>query len=388
MATHEGLSTHSVTAQSPVHAIPHAWLSTGGTGAQNYDEFSSDTEVTAAIQAQPDSVLALEMPHRAPASVQARHSFGEALPLAVKRLHQLQADGRFAEASDVVAPYRIDTPEGPAFGVFCHVDTTQISSSAEEPGVVIRNEDVFAEKVRERVALTDELHTLLSAVLLLQTQQGEQLQSFLSELTQRLGDPSTVDVDQHGQRHSVWLLGEGADREQLLQLAGGGELVVADGNHRTLAAQTAGLRRFLAVITTPQSVRIRPYHRLVRELGAHTSETLLEVLVAAGASVERVEDRPRIPQQAWGNRPLPGRADLPGAFAAGCGQCGGATRSQCGRAGAIRTCTSARRGRQAHYFRRRRLSTRMACRTGGPGACPAGGFDRAGKRRGLHRRQP
>src|SRR5207244_3943659 len=45
---------------------------------------------------------------------------------------------------------------------------------------------------------------------------------------------------------------------------GGGELVVADGNHRSLAAQIGGLPRFLAVVTTPASVVIRPYNRLLK----------------------------------------------------------------------------------------------------------------------------
>ncbi len=43
----------------------------------------------------------------------------------------------------------------------------------------------------------------------------------------------------------------GPQQDELTALAGGGELVVADGNHRSLAAQTGGLPRFLAVVTTP-----------------------------------------------------------------------------------------------------------------------------------------
>src|SRR5262249_4318509 len=60
----------------------------------------------------------------------------------------------------------------------------------------------------------------------------------------------------------------------LLALAGGGELVVADGNHRSLAAQTAGLDRFLAVVTTPASVTIQPYNRLVSELPVAAGELI------------------------------------------------------------------------------------------------------------------
>ena len=52
------------------------------------------------------------------------------------------------------------------------VDTAEISTSADEPGLVIRNEDVFIEKVRERVALAEHIGHLLSPVLLLATEQA------------------------------------------------------------------------------------------------------------------------------------------------------------------------------------------------------------------------
>jgi uncharacterized protein (DUF1015 family) len=141
------------------------------------------------------------------------------------------------------------------------VDTAQISTSADEPGLIIRNEDVFVEKVRERVALIRATGHLLSPVLLLQTAEG--LHEALAAAVARAGGPDVTDIDAAGRTHEVWALAEGAD---LLALAGAGELVVADGNHRSLAAQTAGLDRFLAVVTTPESVAIQPYNRLVAEL--------------------------------------------------------------------------------------------------------------------------
>lgn len=285
-------------AASVAHPIGRGWISTGGTGAPNYDEFAADPEVTAAIEAQPRSVLSIEMPHCAPESVAAGHSFSEALAPALERLNGLRADGLLAATDDVVAPYRIDTAEGPAFGVFCLVDTDQISTSADEPGIVIRNEDVFVEKVRQRVALTQCLNVLLSPVLLLQSAQGEQLHEFLAELTQELGEPSVSDLDAHGQQHSLWLLAPGGARDQLLALAGTGGLIVADGNHRTLAAQQAGLPQFLAVITTPRSVYIKPYHRLLRELNGHMLESVLAALTKAGATVARGTGELRAPARA------------------------------------------------------------------------------------------
>jgi uncharacterized protein (DUF1015 family) len=254
------------------HPIARAWLSAGGTGAQNYDEFADDAEITAIIAANPDSALAVEMPHLAPESLGS--SFTAALPAAAARLRAAQA-GRYRPHERIVALYRISDPAGSvAYGVWTMVDTDQISTSADEPGLVIRNEDVFLDKVGERVALARAVEHLLSPVLLLQTTHGDALQRALARATAAAGTPAVVDTDQAGRRHEIWPLGPGPEQDEILALAGGGELVVADGNHRSLAAQTAGLPRFLAVVTTPASVAIQPYNRLVGELTLPLDELL------------------------------------------------------------------------------------------------------------------
>ncbi|GAA2620690.1 DUF1015 family protein [Dactylosporangium fulvum] len=259
------------------YPIAHAWLSTGGTGAQNYDEFADDAEITEIIAANPASALAVEMPHRAPGSV--GRAFLDCLPDAVARLQAAKDDGHYVSAGDVVVLYRITAPDGArAYGLWCMVATDQISTSADEPGAVIRNEDVFIEKVRERVALAEATKHLLSPVLLLQTAQGEALHTALAQAVTDAGSPAVVDTDPAGRAHEIWAVGAGATRDRLLALAGGGELVVADGNHRSLAAQTAGYPRFLAVITTPESVAIQPYNRLVSELTAPLDALELEPL--------------------------------------------------------------------------------------------------------------
>jgi uncharacterized protein (DUF1015 family) len=274
------------------HPIARAWVSTGGTGAQNYDEFADDAEITAIVSNNPASALAVEMPHRTPEAVAAGQSFREALSAAVQRLHVLRDTGRFVPTEHRVAVYRITGPgsdDPVSLGLFCMVETDQISTSADEPGLVIRNEDVFIEKVRERTALTEATGHLLSAVLLLQTGCGDELQRALHTATEDLGEPAVADTDQQGRVHEVWPLGPSDAADRLLALAGGGELIVADGNHRTLAAQTGGLRRFLAVVTTPGSVAIRPYNRLVAELP-----------VPAADLIARLDARP-----------LPGRPGIP-----------------------------------------------------------------------------
>ncbi|MEV6376479.1 DUF1015 family protein [Micromonospora musae] len=276
-----------------VHPIARAWITTGGTGAQNYDEFADDAEITAIIEANPHSALGIEMPHRAPGSL--GRSFLDALPDAVARLAEAKADGSYTPAEQVVVLYRITAPgEEPAYGLFAMVETDQISTRADEPGLVIRNEDVFIAKVRERVALAESLGHLLSPVLLLQTGRGAELHEVLADATEAAGAPAATDVDQTGRTHAIWLVGPGRQQDELTSLAGGGELVVADGNHRSLAAQTGGLSRFLAVVTTPRSVAIQPYNRLVSELTTSADE-LVERLRAAGAEVTPIADPVEVP---------------------------------------------------------------------------------------------
>ena len=276
-----------------VHPISRAWLTKGATGAQNYDEFADDAEITAIISANPHSALAVEMPHRAPESV--GKSFTDSLPDAVARLALERAQGNYVPAEHVVVLYRITAPGEPtAYGLWSMVDTDQISASADEAGLVIRNEEVFIEKVRERVALAGALGTLLSPVLLLQTAKGDELHAALAAAVESAGEPAATDVDQSGRTHAIWPVGPGPLQDELTALAGGGELVVADGNHRSLAAQTGRLPRFLAVVTTPGSVAIQPYNRLVSELPLPVEE-LLRRLDARGATVRELPRPAGIP---------------------------------------------------------------------------------------------
>ncbi len=122
-------------------------------------------------------------------------------------------------------------------------------------------------------------------------------------MTAAAGPAGVTDVDQAGRTHEVWALPPGPRQYELLGLAGGGELVVADGNHRSLAAQTAGLQRFLAVVTTPASVAIQPYNRLVSELTLPAAE-LVDRLGASPGRHHGGTGRP-------GHRgPLPGRTGV------------------------------------------------------------------------------
>ena len=190
------------------------------------------------------------MPHRAPESL--GQSFADALPDAVDPAAPARGGRQLRPGRGrrrALPDHR--HPDEAAYGLFAMVDTDQISTSADEPGLVIRNEDVFIEKVRERVALAEATGHLLSPVLLLQTGRGDELHAALAAAVDAAGAPAVTDVDHVGRTHAIWPCRPAPPRPTLAALAGGGELVVADGNHRSLAAQTGGLPRFLAVITTP-----------------------------------------------------------------------------------------------------------------------------------------
>ena len=80
------------------HPISRAWLSNGGTGSQNYDEFADDAEITAIIEANPSSALAVEMPHRAGSL---GRTFVESPPAQAARLTEAKRDGHYSAFDEV-----------------------------------------------------------------------------------------------------------------------------------------------------------------------------------------------------------------------------------------------------------------------------------------------
>ena len=280
------------TTADPVAPIDSAWISTGGTGAPNYDEFNSYDEVTALIAANPKSILGVDMPHCGAEQRAAGVSFLAALPVARDRLAELKAGGSYAEQHDVLVAYRITGPGVAAHGVYAMVATAEISDRADAPGRVIRNEDVFIEKVRERTAHLDALQHIVSPVLLLASTTADELDQAIREFMSGAGAAFGSDTDENGLLHELWLMPDSPARVGVLDLLNRTDLVVADGNHRSLAAQTAGLDRFLAVVTTYHSVRIEPYNRLLRSLPI-AADDFVAALQPAGFDVQPTDAAPR-----------------------------------------------------------------------------------------------
>ena len=74
--------------------IAKGWISTTGeTGAQNYDEFADDAEITAIVEANPRSMLGVEMAHCTPEMLAEGADRDRSLRYGAERLQRLKDDG-------------------------------------------------------------------------------------------------------------------------------------------------------------------------------------------------------------------------------------------------------------------------------------------------------
>src|SRR5438270_54668 len=107
--------------------IAKAWVSTTGeTGAQNYDEFADDAEITAIVEANPRSMLAVEMAHCTPEMLAEGADRERSLRYGAERLQRLKDDGLLAPAEDFVVAYEIDAPTGRQLGIGLMAPTAEI----------------------------------------------------------------------------------------------------------------------------------------------------------------------------------------------------------------------------------------------------------------------
>lgn len=230
--------------------IPRAWVATGPYGAPNYDEFAGCEQVRAFDAAHPRSVVRVDVP-----SCFTGRSFGASLTYASDELAAMKADGRYARYDDAVLLYAMDD----ARAVVGLVGTDEISTAPGEPGRLLRNEEVFADKVAERRAHLEALRHLVSAVLLV-PEDGRAYAAALDAAYADVGAPLVTEVDERGVTHRLWLA---RDTGALTDVLDRQLFLVADGNHRSLAAQQAGFGVCLAVVADPAGLRIAPYHRLL-----------------------------------------------------------------------------------------------------------------------------
>src|SRR5919197_1284178 len=258
--------------------IAKGWVSTAGeTGAQNYDEFADDSEITAIVEANPRSMLAVEMAHRTPEMVAEGADRERSLRHGAERLRRLKDHGLLAPAQDFAVAYEIDAPTGRQLGIGLMAPTAEIWDAEQNPdGRIIRNEDVFPEKVEYYADVIRTVGHLPSAVMLAAPDADGAVRGAVEELVR--SRPATVTSrDQKGNEHRVRVVSEPAERDRLLASLDGKELLVADGNHRSRASEHAGLDAFFAVVLSADTMHIEEYHRGFRELGTSDEEFLARV---------------------------------------------------------------------------------------------------------------
>lgn len=258
--------------------IGKGWVSTTGeTAAQNYDEFADDAEITAILEANPRSMLAVEMAHCTPEMLAEGADRGRSLCYGAERLQRLKDDGLLAPAGDFVVAYEIDAPTGRQLGIGLMAPTAEIwDAERNSGGRIIRNEDVFPEKVAYYADVIRALGHLPSAVMLAAPDEDAAIRDAVEEIV-RSRPPTVTSRDQKGNEHRVRIVSEPAERDRLLAALEGKELLVADGNHRSRASEQAGLDAFFAVVLSAETMHIDEYHRGFRELGLGDDEFLARV---------------------------------------------------------------------------------------------------------------
>lgn len=261
----------------------------GGVPGPDVDEFAAASDVVAALagpRGGGDTLLAVQHPDRTPAALADGLSLADALPAARQALDRLRASA-YHEVIDVLAPYRVDGPDGVALGVLCLVDPAAVDPHGAS--WVRHSEEVYPRQVAERAAVITGLGCATSAAMLVPVAGGDQLTGAVLECIDALGAPVVSITDSGGRRHRLWLLGPGAGQDAVLAVLARAPLLVADGNHRLAAAAASDRPSLLALVTGGPALRIGAIHRALVGTGLRSAE-LAEAWRGAGLAVREVSE--------------------------------------------------------------------------------------------------
>ncbi len=244
-----------------VRAISHGWVVTDRVPGPDVDEFAEASEVMSALagpQGGCDTLLAVQHPHRTPAALAQGLSLLDALPAARQVLDRLRTSA-YRQVTDVVAPYRVDGPDGVAVGVLCLVDST--AADVHGTSWVRHSEEIYPQVAVERAAVLAGLGCATSAAMLVPVIDGAQLTAAVLSSIDVVGAPAVSTTDTGGRIHRLWLLGPGAGQDAVLAAVARGPLLVADGNHRVAAAAASDRSDLLALVTGGPALHISAIHR-------------------------------------------------------------------------------------------------------------------------------
>lgn len=272
-----------------VRAIRRGWVVEGGVPGPDVDEFAEATEVMAALagyQDGGDTLLAVQHPHRTPEALADGLSLAAALPAARHTLDRLRVSA-YRQVDEVVAPYRVDGPDGVAVGVLCLVDPAAMD--VHGASWVRHSEQVYREVVVERAAVLAGLGCATSAAMLVPVGHGDQLTTAVLRSIDALGAPAVSMSDSGGRTHRLWLLDPGAAQDAVLTAVACGPLLVADGNHRVAAASAGDHSNLLALVTGGPALRIGAIHRALVGTGL-TADDLADAWRRKGLTVREGVD--------------------------------------------------------------------------------------------------
>jgi uncharacterized protein DUF1015 len=272
-----------------VRAIRRGWVVEGGVPGPDVDEFAEVTEVVAALAGcrdDGDTLLAVQHPHRTPGALAEGLSLAAVLPTARQALDRLRASA-YRQVGEVVAPYRVDGPDGVAVGVLCLVN----SAAVDLHGIsrVRHSEQVYPEVVVERAAVLAGLGCATSAAMLVPVVEGGQLTAVVLQSIDALGAPAVSTTDSRGRTHRLWLLGPGPGQDAVLAAVARSPLLVADGNHRVAAAAAIDQSSLLALVTGGPALRVGAVHRALVGTGL-TAEDLADAWRRKGVTVREGMD--------------------------------------------------------------------------------------------------
>ncbi|WP_104483609.1 DUF1015 family protein [Actinokineospora auranticolor] len=281
-----------------IRPIRRGWVVRSEVPGPDVDEFADAHRVVGALArpgAAEGTLLAVQHPHRTPAALAAGKGLLDALPEARRTLRGLERTA-YRPVTDVVAPYRVDGPDGSATGVLCLVDPAAVGADGES--WVRHSEQVYPEVVAERAMVLTGLGCLTSAALLVPVSEGDVLTATVEQAIAAAGPPVAATVDTGGRRHQLWLLGPGPIRDAVMTVVGAQPLLIADGNHRVAAAAAAELSGMLALVTAGPGLRIGAFHRVLTGTGLDAT-AMADAWRARGLDVREV-DEPGTPPSAPG----------------------------------------------------------------------------------------
>ncbi|HEV7830712.1 MAG TPA: DUF1015 family protein [Pseudonocardiaceae bacterium] len=272
-----------------VHVIRRGWVVTDRVPGPDVDEFAEAAEVTAALARSPcgaDTLLAVQHPHRTPQALAEGLSLADALPAARQVLARLSARA-YREVANVVAPYRVEGPDGVAVGVLCLIDSAAVDSRGRS--FVRHSEEVYPGVVLERAAVLAGLGCATSAAMLVPVRESERLTTAVLGSIDTLGGPAVSTTDSGGRTHQLWLLNPGVEQDAVLAAVSSSPLLVADGNHRVAAAAASDRSSLLALVTAGPALRIGAIHRALVGTGL-TCDDLADAWRAAGVTVRNADE--------------------------------------------------------------------------------------------------